>query len=239
MHIYGLHDAKRVINTILPLTGYILGFIALTLFLDTFFAGIRADDATQNTLAIHIAVSTVLSYLVMTFFLGRIIELIFGLRPMPALALIRKKLPGYLLATLLLILIVTPLFIMVSALFFPGNPQALFYTIMVTLKILPIYVFPLVFITGQARYAVFTGIKCLIGNVSDSLFLIALSVLVFLFEGYLLPELLPAIGNSTVASAITVSCNIFFSLYIFTAAAWVMKEKIYSEEGSDKPGTLH
>ncbi|SCX79521.1 hypothetical protein [Desulfoluna spongiiphila] len=239
MHIYGLHDAKRAINTILPLTGYILGFIALTLFLNIFFAGMKAQNTVQNALAAHVAVTTVLSYLVMTFFLGRITELIFGLRPMPALALIRKKLPGYLLATLLLVLIVTPLFIMVSALFFPGNPQALFYTIMITLKILPIYVFPLVFITGQARHAVFTGIKCLIGNVSDSLFLIVLSVLAFLFEGYLLPELLPSLGNSTIASVITVSCNIFFSLYIFTAAAWVMKEKIYSDGESDKPGTLH
>lgn len=239
MHIYGLHDAKRIINTIAPLTGYILGFIALTLFLDTFFSGIRSAGDTQGPLVTHVAVSTGLSYVVMSFFLGRIIEGIFGLTPLPALPLIRKHLPGYLLTTLILVLLVTPLFIVLSALFFPGNHQALFYTIMVTLKVLPIYVFPLVFITGQAKHAVFTGIKCLLGNVSDSLFLIFLSVLVFLFEGYLLPAILPAIGNSTVATALTVTCNIFFSLYIFTAAAWVMKEKIYDGNIPESNVTWH
>jgi len=239
MHIYGLHDAKRVTSTILPLTGYILGFIGLTLFLDIFFAGIKTQDALKDSLVVHVAVSTGLSYVVMTFFFGRIIELIFGLRPLPALRLIRKHLPVYILTTLILVLLVTPLFIILSALFFPGNPQALFYTIMVTLKVLPLYVFPLVFITGQAKHAVFTGIKCLVGNVSDSLFLIALSVLVFLFEGYLLPELLPALGNNIAATAITVTCNIVFSLYIFTAAAWVMREKIYREGKPDSPVTLH
>lgn len=239
MHIYGLHDAKRVISTMLPLVGYILGFIGLTLFTDIFFAGMRTGEEAQNALAAHVAVSTALNYLVMTFFLGRIIELIFGLRPLPVLLLIRKKLPGYLLTTLLLALLLTPVMILVSALFFPGNPQALFYTVMVTLKVLPIYVFPLVFITGQARHAVFTGIKCLLGNVSDSLFLIILSVVAFLFEGYILPVLLPSLESNTLASAVTVSCNIFFSLYIFTSAAWVMKEKIYSDGTPDEPVTLH
>lgn len=239
MHIYGLHDAKRVITTIAPLTGYILGFIALTLFLDIFFSGIRSAGETQGPLVTHFVVSTGLSYVVMSFFLGRIIELIFGLRPLGAPRLIRKHLPVYLLTTLILILLVTPVFIAVSALFFPGNHQALFYTIMVTLKVLPIYIFPLAFITGQAKHAVFTGIKCLLGNVSDSLFLIFLSVLVFLFEGYLLPAILPAIGNSTVATAVTVTCNILFSLYIFTAAAWVMKEKIYSDDGRESNVTWH
>ncbi|WP_300667281.1 hypothetical protein [Desulfoluna sp.] len=239
MQIYGFHDAKRVINAIVPLARYIIGFIALTLFLDIFFAGMRRGEEMQNLLIAQFAVSTGLSYVVMSFFLGRIIEGIFGTRPLSAPELIKKHLPVYLLTTLILIIIVTPIFVILSALFFPQNNQALFFTIMITLKILPIYIFPLAFITGQPKHAVFTGIKCLFGNVSDSLFLIFLSVLVFLFEGTILPALLPAIGNNTVATAVTVICNIFFSLYIFTAAAWVTKEKIYSDEGPEGDRTLH
>ncbi|BCS99171.1 hypothetical protein DSLASN_48030 [Desulfoluna limicola] len=239
MHIYGLHDAKRAITTILPLTKFIIGYIALTLFLDIFFSGIRSGSEMKGPIVAHFALSTCLSYIVMSFFLGRLIELIFNLRPLPALGLIRKHLPGYLLATLLLVLLVTPVFMVLSAIFFPQNHQALFYTILVTLKILPIYVFPLVFITGQAKHAVFTGIKCLAGNVSDSLFLIFLSTLVFLFDSYLVPALLPAIGNSPAANALIVTCNICFSLYIFTAATWVMKEKIYSDEGPEGHMTVH
>ncbi|GEM_PF-2263812 len=239
MHIYGLHDAKRVINTILPLAKFIIGYIALTLFLDIFFSGMRGGSDMQGSIVVHFALSTCLSYIVMSFFLGRIIERTFNLRPLPATGLIRKHLPGYLLATLILVLLVTPVFLLFSAVFFPQNHQALFYTIMVSLKVLPIYVFPLVFITGQAKHAVFTGIKCLIGNVSDSLFLISLSILVFLFESYLVPALLPAIGNSPAASALIVTCNICFSLYIFTAASWVMKEKIYNDGTSEPNITVH
>lgn len=238
MHIYGLHDARRVIDTIVPLAQFILGFIALTLFIEIFFSSMRGPGETQDTVIFHFALSTCLSYGVMSFFLGRIIERIFGLAPLPALGLVRKHLPGYLKATLLLVLLVMPFFILLSILVFPQNHQALFYTIMVSLKILPIYVFPLVFITGESKYAIFTGIKCLFGNVSDSLFLIFLSLLVFLFEGYIVPALLPAIGNNPMTTAFIVTANICFSLYIFTTAAWVMKEKIYTDEADSKM-TVH
>ncbi len=239
MHVYGLHDARRVIDTILPLTRFILGFIALTLFIDTFFSGMEGQTKDQGTLIAHFALSTCLSYGMMSFFLGRVIERIFGLAPLPALALIRKHLPGYLKTTLLLVLMVMPIFALLSILVFPQNHQALFYTIMVSLKILPIYVFPLVFITGESKHAIFTGIKCLFGNVSDSFFLIFLSVLVFLFEGYIVPALLPALGNNPVSTALIVTANIFFSLYIFTAAAWVMKEKVYTTDKPDFDVTVH
>lgn len=239
MHIYGLHDAKRVFGTIVPLTACIVGYIALTLVFDLFFSMLLSEGELEGVLIANVAISTCISYVMMSFFMGRIIERIFGLRPQSAGHLIRKHLPGYLLATLLLILLVIPPFIALSALFYPQSPQALFYIVIVTLKVLPIYVFPLVFITGQAKHAVFTGIKCLLGNVSDSLFLIFLSVLVFLFEGYIAPALLPVIGSSTVATALIVTCNILFSLYIFTTAAWVMREKIYSDDGPVSDVIVH
>ena len=238
MIVYGLHDAKRVIATLLPLAKSVIGFIALTLFLDIFFSGMpgsSGQEDVQGTLVVYFALSTALNYLAMSFFLGRIIERIFNLPPMPPQNLIRKHLPGYLLATFILVLLVTPIFMVASALFFSQNNQALFYTIMISLKILPIYVFPLVFITGEAKHAVFTGIKCLFGNVSDSLFLIFLSVLVFLFEGYVVPSL----GDTPFIAALVATGNVCFSLYIFTAAAWVMKEKIYSGDGINSEETLH
>ena len=238
MIVYGLHDAKRVIATMLPLAQGIIGFIALTLFLDIFFSGIPATTGkgdVQGILIVYFALSTVINYVAMSFFLGRIIERIFNLPPRAPGSLIRNYLPGYLLATFILVLLVTPIFMVASALFFPQNSQALFYTIMVSLKILPIYVFPLVFITGEAKLAVFTGIKCLFGNVADSLFLIFLSVLVFLFEGYVVPSL----GDTPMTAALVATGNVCFGLYIFTAAAWVMKEKIYSEDKTNSEGTLH
>ena len=239
MHIYGLHDARRSLITIAHLFKGIIAYIFVTLLLNIFFMLNSKSVSPDQAIAAHMSISTVLNFVVLTFFMGRIIEIIFGLSPLPVGALLRKHLPKFILTTILLSLIAAPLFVIASQFPFPQNPSATFLLPSIGIKVFTIYIFPLVFITSQVRFAIVTGAKCLIGNFKDSQFLIALSISAFLFEGYALPSLVPAFQNNPIFIVAATACNIFFSLYLFTAAAWIMREKLYSE-GEDGPGvTLH
>lgn len=232
MHIYGLHDSRRVFATMAPILKGMVAYVILTLVINLFFTYTAEGGDAKNALAAHMAIITVLNFVMQTFFMGRIIEIIFGLSPLPAGDLLRRHLPKFIGTTALIAILAVPIFSMVSSLLFKGDPTATFITINTALKLITIYIFPLVFITGQIRYAIKTGVKCLLGNIKDSLFLMALSIFAFLFEGYALPALIPSLGDNPGFVAMATACNIFFSLYIFAAAAWIMQEKLYGSGGS-------
>ena len=226
MHIYGLNDSRRVFATLAPMLKTMIAYIFFTLLLHFFFA-FMGEGSPENALAAHMAISTVTGFVIQAYFMGRLTEIIFSLNPLPCGDLLRKHLPRFLATIVLLALFTAPFFSLFSALAFKDSPHVTFFIINVAIKIISIYVFPLLFITSQIRFALATGAKCLLGNLKDSFFLIFLSVAGFIFEGYALPTLLPSFGKSPVFIAFATACNIFFALYIFTSASWIMREKLY------------